>query len=155
MKKLLAFLIVLSFIQSCSIKENIYDTQAKKYIGGYNKGELRIGKTEKDNVSPDSIKTWKSNGVFLRFDNNSNLLYSIEVRSTTRYKTRKNVRVGDDLSKVEKVYGKPLMREIDYGQGNSSIHWLWKGLFYKNKSFFTDSTGTSVVAFCVGNPFKL
>lgn len=154
MKKILLFLVALLFIQSCSVKENIYDTQAQKYVGGYNRGALRIGKTEKNSISPDSIKAWKSNGIFLRFDYNSNLLSSIEVRSTTRYKPRKNVRVGDDISSVEKVYGKPLSKVIDYGEANS-IHWIWKGLFYQDISFVVDSTETNVVAFCVGNPFNL
>ncbi|MFN0035906.1 MAG: hypothetical protein ACKVUS_12655 [Saprospiraceae bacterium] len=74
----------------------------------------------------------------------------LEIRdSTGRFVTSRGVAIGDSLSKVEKIYGKPRSRIIDLGN-DGSVFWIWHGLFYKDLMFFTDSTGLNVKGFLVG-----
>ena len=66
-----------------------------------------------------------------------------------KYATSKGIRTGDSVQKALKIYGKPKAMILDYGK-DDHIHWIFHGLFYKNLTFLTDPSFTTIIAIVVG-----
>ncbi|MDO8366456.1 MAG: hypothetical protein Q7T20_06640 [Saprospiraceae bacterium] len=142
----------LIFLVSCSAKEFIINNDTGKIVAGYsNKSGLQIGMPfecdqaiieagMKEGLIPQCVeKTGKPSKI--------NLIYA----ANPKYSTSKGISPGDSVSKVINVYGKPKATLIDYGVQDNSIHWEFRGLFYKNLTFFVDSTFTRVSSISLGD----
>jgi len=143
--------IVLLFliIQSCAVKETIVDKERDEIIGGYVKNRaMSIGKP--NTFSYEIIKRWQDIGIIPRFNNKARIK-KIDIFKTHRYTTSKGIQIGDPISKVESIYGKPKSRKLDYGMSDN-VHWVYDALVYKHMLFYTDTT-QKVIAYSIGGNY--
>ena len=140
---------------SCSpiIKETIVDAKSGEIVGGYtNEGHFALinGHRKKD-ISEIEIKNWREKGIGFMYthDKNENL-YAITIRKTENYTTSKGSKVGDDIKKAQKIYGKPLQdKKINYDIGGH-LYYVGSGLFYKGLTIYYDEADGKIISIQVG-----
>jgi hypothetical protein len=148
---------------SCnSHREYIQDSITHEKIVGYGKKcKYRIGHTTPTDISEAEISRLMTEKLEFKFKESStsekkdgSILFAVEWGSLT---TRKGIKTGDSVEKALKAYGKPKARLIDYGYDEQHrIHFeMPPGLFYKNLTFFVDSTETTIMGICLGPQFDL
>ena len=124
MKKSVLLILILFLV-------NCYNKPLSKFqiVDGKSIGELKLGKK----LNPSLIK----DEIGYKIDEDS----VIEELFTTdkRFFTSKGVRVGDNISTVENLYGKPKQRELVFRSGKHIIMKAPNYLVYKKITFYYEN----------------
>jgi hypothetical protein len=155
MKYPFVFIVVFLF-SSCAAKDFILDPINRKIVAGYTKAaKFQIGSVfECDQLTIDE---GMKEGLIPQCDGKTGEPSRIKLVyiGSPKYATSKGISPGDSVSKVLKLYGKPRATLIDYGVQDNSIHWEFRGLFYKNLTFIVDSTFTRSSSISLGDEYPL
>lgn len=129
-------------LSACSPKfhETITDQRSGTVIGGYCEGcELSFQQTFKpgDSLSYKLYNTWKKKGIDPLIRNQAKL-QAITVEDTS-YATSRGVKIGDELTKVRLIYGRPWKKQHIYiDLGDKNTYYFGSAYIYKGVTFFYD-----------------
>lgn len=124
-------------------------------IAGYDKAcQWRIGKTKRQEMVDEMVPGEPRLSFFFSIWRGQELPTNrlMAVFGGEEMRTTRGIEVGDPLSKVEKVYGKPLSRAVCIGiYPGTDEPIIFRGLFYDNLFFLSDRTEKKVGAIMIGS----
>ena len=130
---LLAIIFIIASCNSTSKEFGITDSVTKEIIVGYSNSKYVIGETKKIEIK--DLNNLEAKGLRLLFDEDEKLI-SAEI-TNKNYQTKSGIQIGDSKSKVEKIHGKPLSKEMKISKGEFQIG-NTGALFYDEIVFFLD-----------------